>query len=62
LVLHYPASVQWTKDRAAPLVAELEAELPPDIVTAALERGRARDLDATVTELLVELKADRASH
>lgn len=27
LVLHHPVSWQWTKDRAAPLVAELEAEL-----------------------------------
>jgi hypothetical protein len=40
---------------AAPLVAELEAELPPDVVAAAQERGRARDLEATVAELLVEL-------
>jgi hypothetical protein len=43
------------KDQAAPLVAELEAELPPDAVAAAWERGRSRDLDATVQELLLEL-------
>jgi len=55
LVLHHPTSWQWAKDRAAPLIAELEAELPPDAVVAAKERGRARDLDATVAELLVEL-------
>ena len=56
LVLHHPASWQWAKDRAAPLVAELEAELAPDVVAAAQERGQARDLEATVAELLVELR------
>jgi predicted ATPase/DNA-binding SARP family transcriptional activator len=55
LILHHPLSWRWTKDRAAPLVAELEAELPPDVVAAAQERGRARDLEATVKELLAEL-------
>jgi predicted ATPase len=56
LVFHHQASWQWAKDRAAPVVAQLEAELPPDVVAAAKERGRARDLNATVAELLVELK------
>jgi hypothetical protein len=37
------------------LIAELEAELSPDVVAAARERGRARDLEVTVAELLVEL-------
>jgi predicted ATPase len=55
LVLHHPMSWQWTKDRAAPLVAELEAELPPDVVAAAWERGQARELETTVAELLEEL-------
>ena len=31
--------------------------LPPDMVAPAQERGRARDLDATVAELLAELDA-----
>jgi tetratricopeptide (TPR) repeat protein len=55
LVMSHRFSWQMAKDQAAPLVAELEAELPPDVVAAALERGRARDLDATVAELLSEL-------
>jgi hypothetical protein len=38
-----------------PLAAELEAKLPLAVVTAAQARGRARDLNATVAELLVEL-------
>jgi predicted ATPase len=57
LILHHPAIWQAIKDSAASLVAELEAELPPDVVAAAQERGRARDLEATVAELLVELGA-----
>jgi len=43
------------KDRAAPLVAELEAELLPEVVAAAWARGQVRDLEATVAELLAEL-------
>ncbi len=55
LVVNHRLSWQMAKDQAAPLIAELEAELPPDVVTAAQERGRARDLDSTVAELLDEL-------
>jgi hypothetical protein len=54
LVLVHTASEQECKDRAARLQAELAAELPPEVVEAAQERGRARDLDATVGELLFE--------
>jgi tetratricopeptide (TPR) repeat protein len=56
LVLSHPSTWQWTKDRAAPLVAELKAALSPELFAAAQERGRARDLDTTVKELLVELE------
>jgi hypothetical protein len=52
LVFHHPATWQWAKDRAAPLVAELEAKLSPDALAAAQERGRTRDLETTVAELL----------
>jgi len=55
LGLHHPLSWQWVKDRAAPLIAELEAELPLDVAAAARERGRTHDLGATVAELLDEL-------
>jgi tetratricopeptide (TPR) repeat protein len=55
LILRHPLGWRWTKDRAAPLVTELEAELPPDVVAAAQERGRARDLEVSVAELLIEL-------
>ena len=36
-------------------IAAVAETLPPDVVAAAQERGRVRDLDATVAELLVEL-------
>jgi tetratricopeptide (TPR) repeat protein len=55
LVLRHPATWQWAKDRAAPLFAALEAELAPELFAAAQERGKARDLDATVRKLLAEL-------
>jgi predicted ATPase len=55
LVTHHRFSWQLAKDQAASLLAELEAELAPDVVAAARARGQARDLDATVAELLDEL-------
>jgi predicted ATPase len=54
LVTHHRFSWQMAKDQAALLITELEAELPPEVVAAAWERGQARDLDAIVTELLDE--------
>jgi predicted ATPase/DNA-binding SARP family transcriptional activator len=56
LVLHHPASWQVTKDKAAARIAALKAELPPDVVAAARERGRARHLEPTLAELLEELE------
>jgi tetratricopeptide (TPR) repeat protein len=55
LVTHHRFSWQMAKDQAAPLIAELEAELPDEVATMAWERGRDRDLDATVAELLHDL-------
>ena len=51
----YVAHSRWFEDAAGKHIAALAAGLPPDVVSAAQERGRARDLDATVEELLVEL-------
>jgi len=56
LALHDPASIEETKGKAQVLLDELQAELPPAVFVAAQERGRARDLDATVAELLAELE------
>ena len=55
LVLCHPASWQLAKDRALALVGELEANSSPKEAAAARERGHARNLDATVAELLAEL-------
>ena len=37
-------------------IEAIAATLPPEIAEAARERGRARDLHATVKELLAELE------
>jgi predicted ATPase len=57
LASRYPcvANSQWYEDVAGQHIAAIAATLPPDVVAAAQERGRARDLDTTVAELLAEL-------
>ncbi|MCI0529446.1 MAG: hypothetical protein L0Y56_18560, partial [Nitrospira sp.] len=54
LALHHPATWQIHKDKAVYLLAELEAELPPEVVAAAQERGKARQLEEVVAEILAE--------
>jgi len=58
LVSRYPfvANSRWFEDVAGRHIAAVAATLPPEVVAAAQERGRARDLDATVEELLAELE------
>jgi len=56
LALHHPASEQETKDRAKRLLDELASSLPRESVAAAQERGQARDLKATVEELLAKFE------
>ena len=51
----YVANSCWFEDVAGRHIAAVAATLPPDIVAAAQARGRARDMEATVAELLVEL-------
>jgi predicted ATPase len=52
LVIGHPAPWQPIKDRAARLQAQLEAELPPEVVAATLERGKIRPLAEVVAEML----------
>jgi tetratricopeptide (TPR) repeat protein len=52
MVLHHPASLQETKDRAAGLRAELEAQLTSQQVEAAQGRAQAKSFEAVVDELL----------
>jgi predicted ATPase/DNA-binding SARP family transcriptional activator len=49
------ANSRWFEDVAGRHIAGVASSLPPEVVTAAQERGRARDLEATVKELVVEL-------
>jgi hypothetical protein len=51
----YVANAQWFEDVAGKHIAAAAKALPPDVVAAAQKRGRARDLEATVKELLSEL-------
>jgi hypothetical protein len=46
----------WFADVVRRFIDDVAATLPPGIVAAAEERGRVRNLDATVAELLVELR------
>jgi hypothetical protein len=55
----YVADSQWFEDIAGRHIAALAATLQPEDAAAARERGRARDLDATVGELLTELGGAR---
>jgi tetratricopeptide (TPR) repeat protein len=53
MVLDHPASTQGTKERAAGLRAELEAQLTSQQVEAAQAQAQAKSFEAVVDELLV---------
>ena len=57
LAFRYPyvANSRWFEDVIGKHIAALAATLPPDVVAAAQERGRARDLWETAEERLEEL-------
>jgi predicted ATPase/DNA-binding CsgD family transcriptional regulator len=56
LVLDQPDFMGFNpKGKATRLLQNLEADLPPDVFAAAMERGKARKLEETVNELLAEL-------
>ncbi|MDQ1301333.1 MAG: hypothetical protein QG637_1254, partial [Chloroflexota bacterium] len=50
----WPATPFAVRERAAALLAELEAEQPPEQFAAAAARGRARDLAEVIAELTAE--------
>ena len=54
----YVANSRWFEDVFGREIAAAAADLPPEVVAAAEERGRQRDLSATMKELLVELEGD----
>jgi hypothetical protein len=59
LASRYPfvTNSRHLEDTVGKHIAALAATLPPEGVAAAQQRGRGRDLDATVAELLRELEA-----
>ncbi len=54
LALSHPASDDEVKQRGEPLLAELRAHLPPDLIEAGLERGRTKTLEGMASEILKE--------
>jgi tetratricopeptide (TPR) repeat protein len=51
----FVAKSQWFEDVAGRQIAAVGVSLPADVVAAAKERGRARDLETTAEELSVQL-------
>ena len=52
LVADHPFTSHQTRERVRELLSELEAELPPEVFAAATARGRAREIDEMVAELV----------
>jgi eukaryotic-like serine/threonine-protein kinase len=52
LVLNHPAAVEDTRRLAEPILEALRAALPPDRVEAALVRGRARELQQMIAQVM----------
>ena len=52
IVLNHSASIQETKDRAARLRTELEAQLTPTQIEAIQTQAREKTFDAVVEDLL----------
>jgi hypothetical protein len=53
----YVANSVWFQDVAGKHIAAAAESLPPEVVAAAQERGRARDIWQTARELLAELES-----
>jgi tetratricopeptide (TPR) repeat protein len=51
-VAQHPFTSHATRERAEQLLAELKAELPAEAFTAAIGRGRSRELDEVVAEIV----------
>ena len=57
----YVANSRWFEDVFGRQIADAAAGLSPEMVAASEERGRERDLQATMKELLVELEPDHGA-
>jgi hypothetical protein len=56
LVLNHPAAAQPYKDKAVRLLAELEAELPPEVVAAAKEQGQTKTIEEVVAKIVGQIR------
>lgn len=54
VALHHPAFNQEAQRVVDPILAQLHADLSPEIIEAGLERGESLDFDTVVKELLAE--------
>jgi tetratricopeptide (TPR) repeat protein len=52
LALNHPATIEWYKNTATRLLAELEAELPSQVATAAREQGRTQTVEELVAKIV----------
>jgi hypothetical protein len=59
LALYHPACNRRTQDQATRLLSRLEADLPPEAVAEAEERGRRRRLDEAVRDIISERPQER---
>ena len=64
LACRYPfvANSRWYEDVAGKHITAAAATMPPEFVAAAQERGRARNLETTMKELLAELEQNTEAH
>ncbi|MBV7337542.1 hypothetical protein KFU94_56810 [Chloroflexi bacterium TSY] len=62
MALRHPhiSNSQWFVDIAGKHIDEAAKSLPPEVVAAAQEGGRVRELNTTVQELAAMLKQDEA--
>jgi len=61
LARHHPVSAEETCNRADDLLDGLRSEVSADVYAAAEARGWARDLEATMRELLEEMSSEVGS-
>jgi len=58
LTQHHRAYIHYWRSKVEQELAKLENRLTPEVFAAAVERGKALDLDATVQELLEEFRQE----
>jgi predicted ATPase/transcriptional regulator with XRE-family HTH domain len=52
LALNHPSTIEWYKNKAIHLLAELEAELPSQVAAAAREQGQTQTIEEMVAKIV----------